>query len=186
MDDNTANNSEVPKIYANPKFYIKGTNKNGGMGFLAILGPDNFRVFPFPMKPVTVFETYVEANNEILKSRLNFNQQGTNFEVLDTNEVVALNTLVKPYDTIYYIKNQANRRLAKDSERGVHFVARNEDYAMWNDLEIIKQDLPQYQKQFKVMQLSIGEIAPLEPLERGDISESATDGANTEQKEETP
>lgn len=155
---------QVELIYKNPKYFIKCNNKDGGIGFLALTG-NSFRVFANPTPPVMVFDEKQPALDIITKHQLNFNKNGTSFEVLDSNEVCALDIQIKPYQPIYYIKNQAERRLCSDSTKGYHFKDVKEDFCMWVDEDGAKEARDKMQQKFKGMQISIGRVKPLQPLE---------------------
>lgn len=124
-----------------------------------------FRVFANPTPPVKVFETKQAATDVVTKCQLNFNKEGTTFEVLDSNEVCALDIPVKPYESVYYIKNQADRKLCSDSVKGYHFKDVKEDFCMWTDEDGAKEGRDKMQQKFKGMQISVGRIKPLQPLE---------------------
>lgn len=161
------NNSEakaIPTVYKNPKYFIKCNNKDGGIGFLAITGLA-FRVFSNPTPPVLIFDDKQAAQDMITKNQLNFNKNGTSFEVLDSNEVCALDIQIKPYQPIYYVQNQAGYRLCSNTQKGYHFKDVKEDFCMWTDEAGAKEGRDKIQQKFKGMQISVGRIKPLHPLE---------------------
>lgn len=156
----------VPQIVENPKFYIKVINEDKGIGFVAFIkkpGTVIAQVFENPVRPVSQFETRQEAADAIINFQLNFNEK-IKTEVVDTNEVLALNTTLKPYDTIYFIQNQAGYKLCSESTKGYHFRDTNEDFCQWGTEDDVKQAKKEAQAKFKVMQISIGRILPLEPM----------------------
>jgi hypothetical protein len=99
-ENNNSEAKDIPTVYKNPKYFIKCNNKDGGIGFLAITGLA-FRVFSNPTPPVLIFDDKQTAQDMITKNQLNFNKNGTSFEVLDSNEVCALDIQIKPFQPIY-------------------------------------------------------------------------------------